>query len=63
MTSKTVEHYYDMVDAYRNPTADPSILAHYTQPPYFTVIIRDKVIPTGYTPVTDIFLNNVSYGE
>jgi len=48
----------DIVDAYRNPTADPSIIRHYTQPLYIAVKIRDKVLPAGTTPVADIFIVN-----
>ena len=48
----------DLVDAYRNPTGDPSILAYYNQPLYVAVKIRDKVLPTGTAPVADIFLVN-----
>ena len=48
----------DIVDAYRNPTADPSILRHYTQPLYIAVKIRDKVLPAGATQIADIFIVN-----
>ncbi|MFC1607378.1 glycoside hydrolase family 2 protein [Candidatus Latescibacterota bacterium] len=48
----------DIVDMYRNPTADPSILQYYTQPLYVAVKIRDKVLPAGDAPVADIFVIN-----
>ena len=48
----------DLVDAYRNPTGDPAILAYYNQPLYVAVKIRDKVMPAGTQPVADIFLVN-----
>ena len=48
----------DMVDAYRNPTGDPSILAHYAQPLYVAVKLRDTSVPTGFAPVADCFLIN-----
>ncbi len=48
----------DLVDAYRNPTGDPSIIAYYNQPLYVAVKIRDKVMPTGTRPVADLFLVN-----
>ncbi|MBT4483734.1 MAG: hypothetical protein HOC71_08665, partial [Candidatus Latescibacteria bacterium] len=48
----------DIVDAYRNPTADPSILSYYAQPLYLAVKIRDKVLPSGSIPVVDIFIIN-----
>ncbi|MCE5248647.1 hypothetical protein LLG96_00355 [bacterium] len=48
----------DIVDTYRNPTGDPAILQHYTQPLYVAVKIRDKVLPAGSEPVADIYLVN-----
>ncbi|MCE5248646.1 hypothetical protein LLG96_00350 [bacterium] len=48
----------DIVDMYRNPTADPKIFSHYTQPLYVAVKIRDKVLPLGSTAVADLFIIN-----
>ncbi len=48
----------DVVDMYRNPTADPSILRYYTQPLYVAVKLRDKVLPAGSVPVADFWLIN-----
>ena len=48
----------DIVDTYRNFTADPSILKRYTQPLYLAVKLRNKVMPPGTVPVADIFLVN-----
>lgn len=48
----------DIVDMYRNPTADPSILQYYTKPLYVAVKIRDKVLPSGSTPVADFWIIN-----
>jgi len=48
----------DIVDQYRNPTADPAILQHYTQPLYVAVKIRDKVLPVGSVPVVDFWIVN-----
>jgi hypothetical protein len=48
----------DIVDTYRNPTGDPAILTHYSQPLYIAVKLRNKVIPAGKAPVADIFLIN-----
>lgn len=53
----------DIVDIYRNPTADPSILQHYTQPLYVAVKLRNKVVPRGTSPIADLFIineNNIS---
>lgn len=48
----------DMFDIYRNPTGDPAILRYYCQPLYIAVKLRDKVMPTGTSPVADIYLVN-----
>lgn len=48
----------DVVDMYRNPTADPSIIRYYTRPLYVAVKLRNKVIPTGKAPIADIYLIN-----
>jgi hypothetical protein len=48
----------DIVDMYRNPTADPAILQYYTQPLYVAVKLRDKVLPLGSTPVADFWIIN-----
>lgn len=48
----------DVVDMYRNPTADPSIISHYTQPLYIAVKIRNKVLPVGAIPIADFFIIN-----
>ena len=48
----------DMVDMYRNPTADPAILGYYTQPLYIAVKIRDKVLPKGAAPTVDFWIVN-----
>ena len=48
----------DIVDTYRNPSADPAILRYYMQPLYIAVKLRDKVLPSGSVPVADIFIVN-----
>ncbi len=50
----------DIVDTYRNPTADIGILKHYMQPLYLAVKIRDKVMPAGLRSIgiADIFIVN-----
>ena len=48
----------DVVDMYRNPTADPSILEHYTQPLYVAVKLRNKVVTKGTSPIADFFIIN-----
>jgi len=48
----------DIVDTYRNPSANPAILRYYMQPLYIAVKLRDKVLPSGSVPVADIFIVN-----
>lgn len=48
----------DVVDAYRNPTADASIIHHYTQPLYIAVKLRNKVVPVGTAPIADLYIIN-----
>ena len=48
----------DLVDMYRNPTADASIIRHYTQPLYIAVKLRNKVVPTGAAPIVDFYIIN-----
>ena len=48
----------DVVDAYRNPTADASIIRYYTQPLYIAVKLRNKVVPVGTAPIVDLYIIN-----
>jgi beta-galactosidase len=48
----------DVVDIYRNPTADASIIRHYTQPLYIAVKLRNKVVPVGTAPIADFYIIN-----
>lgn len=48
----------DVVDMYRYPTADKSIIKHYTQPLFIAVKIRNKVIPVGAEPIVDFYIIN-----
>ena len=48
----------DVVDMYRNPTSNVSIINHYTQPLYIAVKLRNKVVPVGTAPVADFFIIN-----
>jgi beta-galactosidase len=53
-----LENHSGIVDVYRNPKADPSIMAWYNQPLYLAVKIRDKVIPSTGETIADIFIVN-----
>ncbi|MCE5249985.1 hypothetical protein LLG96_07165, partial [bacterium] len=48
----------DLVDQYRNPTGDPSIIAYYSQPLYVAVKVRATVLPAGATSIADFFIVN-----
>jgi beta-galactosidase len=48
----------DIVDTYRNPTADPTILPYYAQPLYIAVKLRTKVLPMGGTSIADFYIIN-----
>lgn len=50
----------DLVDMYRHPTADPSIIARYSRPLYVAVKIRNKVLPAGARTIADFFIVNES---
>jgi beta-galactosidase len=48
----------DLVDMYRNPTADPATIQYYTKPLYVAIKLRDKVWNVGGEPVADIWIVN-----
>lgn len=48
----------DVVDMYRHPTADASIIRYYTRPLYIAVKIRNKVVPVGAAPIADMYIIN-----
>ena len=53
-----VENHSGLVDIYRNPKTDKSIMAYYNQPLYVAVKMRDKVFEVGQTAVTDFYIIN-----
>jgi len=56
-----VDNHSGIVDIYRNPKAETEILAHYNQPLYIAVKMRNKVVPLGDSIITDFFLVNEGY--
>ncbi len=48
----------DVVDMYRYPTADASIIRHYTKPLYVAVKLRNKVVPVGTAAIVDFYIIN-----
>jgi len=53
-----LENHSGIVDTFRNPKADPQILAHYLQPLYVAVKPRRKVIARGQSSTIDFFFIN-----
>lgn len=53
-----IENHSGVVDVWRNPKGDPSLMAHYNQPLYLAIKARNKVLRLGDTTVVDIFIVN-----
>ncbi len=56
--STKVENHSGIVDLYRNPKADPAIIAYYNQPLYVAVKVYNKVIEKGSETLVDFHLVN-----
>lgn len=56
--STKIENHSGIVDLYRNPKADPKIMAYYDQPLYVAVKILNKVIEKGSETLVDFHLVN-----
>jgi hypothetical protein len=56
--STKLENHSGIVDVYRNFKADPEIIAHYNQPLFVAVKLRNKVVETGTKILADFFLVN-----
>ncbi|MGQ1891362.1 glycoside hydrolase family 2 protein [Thermophagus sp. OGC60D27] len=53
-----VENHSGIVDIYRNPKADDSIMAYYNQPLYVAVKLRNKVSAVNKSVLADFFIVN-----
>lgn len=53
-----IDNHSGIVDAYRNPKADPSLIARYNQPAYVAVAPRTQVVETRDSAVVDIYMVN-----
>ena len=53
-----VENHSGVVDIYRNPKADPSIMSYYNQPLYLAVKLRGKVAKVGEELIADFYIVN-----
>ena len=56
--STKLENHSGIVDVYRNFKADPAIIAHYNQPLFIAVKLRNKVIEKGDKVQADFFIVN-----
>ena len=56
--SEILENHSGIVDCYRNPKADPAILAYYNQPLYIAVKTRQQVVEIPGSFVADFYIVN-----
>ncbi len=56
--SEILENHSGIVDCYRNPKADPAILAYYNQPLYIAVKPRKQVIELPGNVIVDFYIVN-----
>lgn len=56
--SELTENYSGIVDCFRYPKSDPSIIARYNQPLYIAVKVRQQVAEAGESVVTDFYIIN-----
>ena len=56
--STKLENHSGIVDVYRNFKADPQLIAHYNQPLFVAVKLRNKVVEKGDKILVDLFLVN-----
>ena len=56
--AQIIENHSGVVDVFRNPKADPSIVAHYNQPLYVAVKVRSQVVQTPARVLVDFYAVN-----
>ncbi|MFT3868271.1 MAG: PA14 domain-containing protein [Nibricoccus sp.] len=56
--AELIENHSGVVDCFRNPKGDPAILAHYNQPLYVAVKIRNTIVQPRATVIADFFAIN-----
>ena len=56
--AEVTENHSGIVDCFRNPKADPTILAYYNQPLYVAVKTRNQVVNLGESATVDFFAVN-----
>jgi hypothetical protein len=56
--AEVIENHSGIVDCFRNPKADPAILAYYNQPLYVAVKTRNQIVNLGENATIDFFAIN-----
>ena len=56
--SEILENHSGVVDCYRNPKADPAIMAYYNQPLYVAIKTRQQVVKASESLLTDFYIVN-----
>ena len=56
--AQIVDDHSGVVDCYRNPKADPEIMAQYNQPLYVAIMSRNLVVKSGEDATVDFFIVN-----
>lgn len=56
--AEIIENHSGIVDCFRNPKADPAILAYYNQPLYVAVKVRNTVLQPPGAVIADFFIVN-----
>jgi hypothetical protein len=56
--AEIIENHSGIVDCFRNPKGDPTLLAYYNQPLYVAVKARNEVVETPGDVVADFYLVN-----
>lgn len=56
--SELIENYSGIVDCFRYPKSNPSIIERYNKPLYVAVKPRQQIVKAGETVVTDFYLIN-----
>jgi hypothetical protein len=56
--AQVCDNHSGVVDGYRNPKADPSIIARYNEPLYVAVMSRNLVLKSGDEATVDFFIIN-----
>lgn len=56
--AQIIDNHSGIVDAFRNPKADPALIARHTRPLALAVKARQQVVTTGAESLVDIYLLN-----